>query len=87
MAASSRKALGRRLGVLVAGAVVATSLTAASAVAATSAPIGMQATGPTRPGADASPDRRAGTPPPGSCWSGAGSSRSRPHPARRTSCR
>jgi hypothetical protein len=65
MAASSRKALGRRLGVLVAGAVVATSLTAASAVAATSAPIGMQATGPTRPGADASPDRRAGTPPPG----------------------
>jgi len=71
MAASSRKALGRRLGVLVAGAVVVASLTAASAGAATSARQGCKPPG--RPGqaptpawtAEPAPRRpgRAGTAP------------------------
>jgi hypothetical protein len=65
MASTAGSPVGRRLGVLAAGAVVVTSLTVASAGAATSAPLGMQAAWPTRPGADASPDRRAGAPPPG----------------------
>jgi probable HAF family extracellular repeat protein len=46
MASTAPSTLGRRLGVLIAGAVVATSLTAATAAAARLAPMGEQAAGP-----------------------------------------
>jgi hypothetical protein len=51
MASISRTTLRRRIGVLVAGAVVVTSLTAATAAAAPTPP-GGPAAGPTRPGGE-----------------------------------
>jgi hypothetical protein len=55
MASISRTTVGRRLGVLIAGAVALTALSAATARAATPAPMGVQATGLARPGAGGLP--------------------------------
>ena len=63
MAPSSRTTLRRRLGVLVAGAAVATVLTTATAAAAPPGPMAAPAAGPTPPAADPSP--ATATPPPG----------------------
>jgi hypothetical protein len=64
MASSSRTTLRRRLGVLIAGAAVVTSLTAATAAAAPPGPLAAPAAGPTRPAADP-PSPATGTPPRG----------------------
>jgi hypothetical protein len=63
MASTARPNLGRRLRLAIAGAVVATALTAASAAASPPTPTGVQAAGPTRP--DSGPAAGTGTPPPG----------------------
>jgi hypothetical protein len=65
MASTARTTLGRRLGVLIAGAMVLTALSVATAGAATPAPTGDQAAGLARLGAGPSSGGRASVPTPG----------------------
>jgi hypothetical protein len=65
MASSLRTTLRRRLGVLIAGAVVLTAVSVATAGASAPAPMGDQAAGLARLGADPSSGSRANAPTPG----------------------
>jgi probable HAF family extracellular repeat protein len=65
MASTSRTTVGRRLGVLIAGAVVLTAVSVATAGAATPAPMGVQAAGLSRLGASVPADTDPRTPQPG----------------------
>jgi probable HAF family extracellular repeat protein len=67
MASTARPTIRRRLRLAVAGAVMLTSLTAATAAAAPTL-LGGQAPAMTRPGASPDQDPRAGSPPPGFLW-------------------
>lgn len=65
MASTARSTLGRRLGVLVAGVAVVTSLTAATAGASAATPMGAPATGPPRLATTTSTAAQAPSPAPG----------------------
>jgi hypothetical protein len=65
VASTTRTILGRRLGVLIAGAVVLTAVSVATAGAAAPAPMGDQAAGLARQGAGPGSGGRASTPTPG----------------------
>jgi hypothetical protein len=65
MASTTRTTVGRRFGVLIVGAVVLTAVSVATAGAAAPAPMGDQAAGLARLGADPGSGSRASAPTPG----------------------